>query len=357
MVLSEIDFAAANPDCLVGHRLGAYPGSDLFSVRFAPTNAPSPVAPFTFNEFTFRLPNGRVVHPNLAITGGGDLLDVNNGHSALTLTEHNVPGYPLSVSGDQFRLADPGQWVDVGDCAYMCAAGNYSGFLLGELPRLEMYEAAMDEGVPLVLHGDVKPFHRELLALAGVPESRVVTVPRSAGVRARSVLYATPTFQLNSVSYPALDFLRRRLAPKIAASNRFDRVYLSRSRLGPQSDRYIVNEIELEARLAGHGFQVLHPQDLSVADQLEVFASANLLISPFGAAWASSILRKPGATSALIVTKLQPEFARIFQCLGQELLLAPIGHEQVRDDPTPSRRYQFRMRPKDFAEIDAILRR
>jgi hypothetical protein len=53
-----------------------------------------------------------------------------------------------------------------------------------------------------------------------------------------------------------------------------DRIYLSRSRL-PSSYRHLDGEMMLERRLAQDGWQIVHPQERSIRDQLHVLAQAS----------------------------------------------------------------------------------
>jgi len=58
------------------------------------------------------------------------------------------------------------------------------------------------------------------------------------------------------------------------------KIYVSRLSLGRAGCplRVMVNEGELIERLAGMGFDIVTPEDLSVRDQIATFASASLVV-------------------------------------------------------------------------------
>jgi capsular polysaccharide biosynthesis protein len=356
MIMVEVNFAARHPECVIGHRLAGWRGSNFARVRWADSGAVHPLAPETFNEFTFRIPDATVAFPNVVLALKG-CLNSGNGYTLTELADLGIPGFPVTRVDGQFKINVPDEAFEIDVCAYVQASRNYSSFLLGELPRLQAYESHIAAGVPLVVHGDVQPFHRELLAMVGVTDTQLISVPKEKVVRAGTLFHATPTFRHWTVPSEAIDYLKSRLGPHIQDASAYRRVYLSRSRLGPDADRRIVNEVEMEACLARHDFAIIHPQDLTAKEQLALFASAEFIIAPFGAMWASAIFRRPDVRSAMLATKLNPEFGRIYQHIGEDLFLLPIGSEKVRDASAQSRAFDFTIRPEDFAIIEALVTR
>lgn len=60
-----------------------------------------------------------------------------------------------------------------------------------------------------------------------------------------------------------------------------DKLYISRSRI---KTRRMENEEECEALFVRHGFTVVHPQQLTLADQISLFANATHIAGPTGSA-------------------------------------------------------------------------
>ncbi|MFJ5161284.1 glycosyltransferase family 61 protein [Pantoea sp. NPDC088449] len=57
------------------------------------------------------------------------------------------------------------------------------------------------------------------------------------------------------------------------------KIYISRRK----SSRGPSNELEIEKKLESQGFRVIYPEDISFAEQVEIFSNANIVISPHGA--------------------------------------------------------------------------
>ncbi|WP_431300375.1 glycosyltransferase 61 family protein [Tabrizicola sp. BL-A-41-H6] len=93
-----------------------------------------------------------------------------------------------------------------------------------------------------------------------------------------------------------------RVAPPVTVDSGF-KVYVSRSRLGPRFEQYL-EEAALEAALAGEGYRVIHPETLSVPDQIAAYQRAGRLIFADGSAmhlW--SLFAKPEQSAAIILRR------------------------------------------------------
>ena len=63
-------------------------------------------------------------------------------------------------------------------------------------------------------------------------------------------------------------------------------VYLSRTRLiDPNARRGIVNEPALESALASRGFRIVHPETLTLTDQIELFNAHTFVAGCWGSAF------------------------------------------------------------------------
>jgi hypothetical protein len=71
----------------------------------------------------------------------------------------------------------------------------------------------------------------------------------------------------------------------------YDRVLISRRNA---KIRRVVNEDELAARLAPMGFETVELETLTLAQQMDVFATANVIVSPHGAGLTNIMFSRPG---------------------------------------------------------------
>jgi hypothetical protein len=76
------------------------------------------------------------------------------------------------------------------------------------------------------------------------------------------------------------------------------RVYLSRSRYGP--NRALTNEAEVERRFEACGFTIVHPQELSIAEQIASIRHAQLIAGSAGGAMYLSAFARRGGRKLII---------------------------------------------------------
>jgi hypothetical protein len=117
---------------------------------------------------------------------------------------------------------------------------------------------------------------------------------------------ATPAF---------LDWMGRRRPPPRPGPS--DRLYVSRSRLGPEAGQYL-QETVLETALAACGYTVFHPQDHALAAQIATYAGADRLIFADGSAahlW-SMVARSDQSVAIILRRPRDREYARWFRSLG-----------------------------------------
>jgi capsular polysaccharide biosynthesis protein len=90
-------------------------------------------------------------------------------------------------------------------------------------------------------------------------------------------------------------------------------IYLSRSDL-EKDKRRLTNEKNLEIELQKIGFQVVHPEKLSLDEQVSIYMSADLVVGPSGSALHNAAFMKEGTVLVSLTTR---DF-----CLLNELLCA-----------------------------------
>lgn len=140
-------------------------------------------------------------------------------------------------------------------------------------------------------------FHASIRALADllrVPSSRVIsTATQSRPTWANEVVIPRPSMiNRHGVSRRHFDHVYHVLArlhgigpclPGFLAYSGKGKLYLSRSRLSPGM-RKVYEEDLLERELEGRGWQVVHPQELTLGKQLELLANSHTIAGCVGSA-------------------------------------------------------------------------
>jgi capsular polysaccharide biosynthesis protein len=158
--------------------------------------------------------------------------------------------------------------------------GHFGHFFVDVLTRAWGYRAAVNAGVselkvlvPRLGSNFMTPF----LCAAGIPEDAIVPLDRP--VACQELFVATKCFQTHGYTTRTAVAFWQKLRDALDQGDGPERVYVSRSKTG---NRKLTNEAEVEDLFASLGFAIVHPQEMSVADQVTCFANARFLAGPNG---------------------------------------------------------------------------
>lgn len=188
---------------------------------------------------------------------------------------------------------------------------HFGHFLIETVPAL-WWARQVDDDVALVFH----PFDeagrnvfvelahgRDCLALLGLSPDRIVMATVDLAVD--ELLLAPRHYDMRTG--PRYDFreIYRTLtaaAQRAQANPAGNRIYLSR-RLLKRRQRRLSNDAAVERRMARRGFAVVHPQHMSLVDQINAAAGADLVAGVDGSALHLSVFMRPGSRMLVLETK------------------------------------------------------
>jgi hypothetical protein len=187
---------------------------------------------------------------------------------------------PQFLSGSYYTIATP-------------FSSGYYHWIVEVLPRLFAHESVADEDPKLIVNSPLNHWQRESLELLGFRDQDLMEL-------------GTDYLQVEKLYFPAyiginpycLDWLRERLFATVAPQVTPKRVYISRRRA---SRRRLLNETEIESVLREHGFIIAEAERLSFAQQVELFAQAQVIVSIHGAGLTNIVFAPPGCKVMEIV--------------------------------------------------------
>ena len=160
---------------------------------------------------------------------------------------------------------------------------NYFHWVVDFLPRLMALgkTPALDD-YPILIHETLLPYQREGLALAGIPEERVITLEYPACYPCKELILPlfpsnTPEMQNMRSRRSAIAWLRNLVSPFTGKGRK---IYISRM---DSKRRMIIREDELIALLEKEEFEILALAGLSQKEQIETFSQAEIIIGGSGA--------------------------------------------------------------------------
>jgi hypothetical protein len=216
---------------------------------------------------------------------------------------------------------------------------NYFHWLVAEcLPRLLLADAAGHPHLPVIV-GSMPPQHGELLdllwpgrAIAAIDASELVQFRRLVVPKTSTYNPDTEDARNAAIDSDMARQIRQRLVP-ICRSHWRSRerpvLYASRSRLPgvpcTASNRRPVNELAVERALAEtFGARIIHPEEMSVSEQIEAFAQASLVISPAGSTLANLIFCRAG-TPTIVLGQNRFVFPEYFGMLA-DVVQVPLSY-------------------------------
>lgn len=232
------------------------------------------------------IPQGRIVGGLGAVVGPKNtlLFDLSPYFAVYQPDEHMV----------FFRLRLPPLTRTEQSVAVLDTRGsdNYFHFLFDVLARLGVIEASSDADVDAYYLPQQTRFQRELLSLVGYGDVEIIDSVTSPHLQARRLI--VPSIASADLDIPSwvIDFLRSRLLPA-TPSPATERIYITRGE--QRHSRSIVNETQVREVLDRLGFRAVDPGTLSVAEQIELFRTASVIVSPHGAALANLVFVSSGA--------------------------------------------------------------
>jgi len=183
---------------------------------------------------------------------------------------------------------------------------------LVEVMTAALQARAHVSGLKLLLHPDRPEYVDEMLAFFNFERDEIIE--SHLPVLVSSCAMIPHIHQRSFASRSDLIFLRNSIMDHLGNHKSVNNIYISRKKA---NSRRLVNEEELEQRLAKAGYISVCFEDLPFAKQLETIQTAKSIVAPHGSGLANLVAAQPGTKVCEI---LSPEWPRsTFARLSKEL--------------------------------------
>lgn len=197
-------------------------------------------------------------------------------------------------------------------------AFNYGAFTIWTLPKI-IEALRLDPASKILL--PVFGYTTGFLECAGVNPRRIIAQDLNCIYSLKRAIVPSArnrNFWLDTETLIFFDAIRERIGEK----QRNRKIFISRREFqktgAGQSGRVMCNEDDLATELAKRGFEIVEPQQLSPASQIEIFSSSALIVGAAGSGLFNSVYCRPG--TKLICIESEPHWAahhaRLFQSRG-----------------------------------------
>ena len=207
-------------------------------------------------------------------------------HHARPVSPHQVK-MTRAIRGRAAMITGPGHTV-------------YGHWLSDFLPKLYLLKAAGHDirTLRFLLPSDTPGFGPAWLGLLGIPAENIIFFdPARETLMVEELLVPTILHNGTRTSVLMRDAAETLLSmvgeiPGPAETRR--RLFVSRSRAS--QSRPLLNRERIEQIAAGFGLEIVHPESMSLTEQIRLFADASLLVGEYGSALHGSLFSRPGTT-------------------------------------------------------------
>jgi capsular polysaccharide biosynthesis protein len=272
-------------------------------------------------------------------------------HSAWVIAGEDDPAC-LRID-EAFTLLGP-QLAAFGDFMLQYLPRYLWADMSGELPRVPVLSSSrlpqtITDAIRLAVPVDVEII--EVDPFQPVQVNRLWCGANLTYAPAREVMddrYTTlHTFPSPDLMVPVVAELRKRSAPLVVRNGGPENVFLARR---PQLWARLVNAPEIETVAAGEGFSIVHPEELTFVEQVDLLASAKRVVAPAGSALFLCYFASPGMR-LLVLDNAGVEDVNVWSALFPDCELAAMAGTIVERDERFPHRSSYRIDPERFRDV------
>lgn len=197
----------------------------------------------------------------------------------------------------------------------------YYHWMIDILPRLDILRRSgidLEEIDWFVINNIDRNFQKETIEFLGIPLDKIKISDRHSYIEADELIVPSFPGHLDWVPKSTITFLRKAFLPAIDRQrDKYpQRIYISRSQA---RGRIVINEDAVIELLSEFEFTTIWLEELSVLEQVALFANTKVIVSPHGSSLTNIVFCRPGST---IIELFSPNYLRTdYWMLSQQLKL------------------------------------
>ncbi|MGB3514761.1 MAG: tetratricopeptide repeat protein [Microcoleaceae cyanobacterium] len=203
------------------------------------------------------------------------------------------------------------------------SANVYFHWMVDILPRIEILRRNginFEQIDWFLINSTQQKFQQETLRILGIPEDKIIESDRHPYIQAQTLIVPSFSGYLGWLPQWGLEFYRKAflnksISPLFQDINQYpEKIYISRNKA---KHRKVINEAEVVKLLSKYGFVTVELENLSVGEQIGLFANAKLIVSPHGSGLTNIIFCTPGST---VIELVSPNYIRhYYWVISQQL--------------------------------------
>jgi tetratricopeptide (TPR) repeat protein/capsular polysaccharide biosynthesis protein len=197
----------------------------------------------------------------------------------------------------------------------------YYHWMFDIIPRFELIQRSgikLEEIDWFIINSLGKSYQQETLELLGIPTDKILESDRHNYVQATELIVPSFPGYMDWVPPGTIKFLRQTFLPQITITKTEtqNKIYISREKA---KNRQVVNESEVNEFLHKQGFKTIFLEEMTVLEQITVFANADIIVAPHGSGLTNLVFCSPDTK---IVELFAPNYIRTdYWMISQQLNL------------------------------------
>jgi hypothetical protein len=216
------------------------------------------------------------------------------------------------------KMPPPTQYVPSATILTGSATNNYYHWFFDVLTRIHLIKMNGFDVDKYVFEKLQWPIQFETLDMLGIPRNKIMQMEgKNFHLKAEKLVVASIPELTGSCPKWAVDFIRDTFLEKhkTIKSKEYERIYISRE---DAKWRKVANEQEVANYLSKKGFRKVVLSSLSLMEQIRIFSSARIIVSPNGAQLANLVFCDPGAMIIELFSQTTDEFFKISHYLKHD---------------------------------------
>ncbi|GLB62016.1 glycosyltransferase family 61 protein [Cytobacillus sp. NCCP-133] len=178
---------------------------------------------------------------------------------------------------------------------------GFGHFLLEVVSRLWITNFMDISKVKFIMNPeDKESWQLEILKAIGINKKQIVYLHNP--VRCERLYIPVQSFALRKYTSTFALQTWKRIGDFYDRGSGFEKIYVSRSKLR-NNRRNLINEKAVERIFSQNGFKIIHPQEMKMAEQINLFRNAKVIAGPSGSAMYNSVFRKKQARIIVLASQ------------------------------------------------------
>ncbi|MFC0470041.1 DUF563 domain-containing protein [Halalkalibacter kiskunsagensis] len=207
---------------------------------------------------------------------------------------------------NRFSLKEKSSKVirQTGDSIFLSGeiSGAYGHFLLEVVSRLWITKFIDISQYKFIMNpNDTNQWQLDILQALGIRKNQIVRINQP--IVCDRLHIPVQTFVLRKYTSSFANSIWRKIGDYYDEGVGPKKIYVSRTKL-KNKRRCLVNEKEVEKLFSSYGFTIIHPQELSVIQQINIFRNANIIAGPSGSAMYNCVFQNKPTKKLILTSRL-----------------------------------------------------